>query len=52
MVTMKPFSKFGATVWVESHTKLKPKLPHILNFANILEGEMKRQTKMAGSTEH
>ena len=35
-----------------SHTKLKPKLTHILNFANILVGEMKRQTKMAASTEH
>ena len=35
-----------------SHTKLKPKLPHMLNFANILEGEMKKQTEMAASTEH
>ena len=28
-----------------SHTKLKPKLPHMLNFANILEVELKRQTE-------
>ena len=35
-----------------SHTKLKPKLPHILNFANILEGERKRQTKMTAFTEY
>ena len=35
-----------------SHAKLKPKLPHMLNFANILEGEMKKQTEMAASTEH
>ena len=35
-----------------SHTKLKPKLPHILNFANILEGQMKRQTKITASTKH
>ena len=35
-----------------SHTKLKPQLPHLLfNFANILKGEMKRQSKMAVSTE-
>ena len=26
-------------------TKLKPKLPHILNFTNLMEGEMKRKTK-------
>ena len=30
-----------------NHTKLKPKLPHILNFGSILEGEMKRKKKMA-----
>ena len=35
-----------------NHIKIKPKLVHILNFANILEGEMKRQAKMADSTEH
>ena len=35
-----------------SHTKLKPKLPHILNFAKILKGEMKRQKKEIASTEH
>ena len=35
-----------------NHIKIKPKLAHILNFANILEGEMKRQPKMAVSTEH
>ena len=34
------------------HIKIKPKLADILNFANILEGEMKRQAKMAASTEH
>ena len=35
-----------------SHTELKPKLPHTMNYTNILEEEMKRQTKMAASTEH
>ena len=50
MVTTKPFSN----IWNGSLslTKLKQKLSHILNFANILQGEMKRQAKMAASTEH
>ena len=50
MVTTKPFSK----IWNNSLslTKFKLKLPHILNFANILQGEIKRQKKMAASTEH
>ena len=50
MVTTKPFSK----IWNNrlNVTKVKPKLQHTLNFANIFEGEMKRQTKMAASTEH
>ena len=50
MVTIRPFSK----IWNNSLSliKLKPKLQHILNFANILDGEMKRLTKMAASTEH
>ena len=38
MVTTRPFSK----IWDNglSLIKLKPKLQHILNFANILDGEM------------
>ena len=35
-----------------NHTKLKPKLPHILNFGSILEVEMKRKKKMAAFSEH
>ena len=50
MVTTKPFSKISSNSL--SLIKLKPNLPHILNFANILEGEMKRQKKMAASIEH
>ena len=45
MVTTKPFSK----IWNNnlSLINLKPKLQHILNFANIFERDMKRQTKIA-----
>ena len=50
MVTTRPFSK----IWNNSSSliKFKPKLQRILNFANILDGEMKKLTKMAASTEH
>ena len=50
MVTAKPFSK----VWNNSLSliKLKPNLQHILNFANISDGKIKRLKKMATSTEH
>ena len=50
MVTTRPFSN----IWNYSSSliKFKPKLQHILNFANILDGEMKRLTKTAASTEN
>ena len=50
MVTTRQFSK----MWNNSSSliKLKPKLQHILNFANILEGEIKRLAKKATSSEH
>ena len=50
MVTTRQFSK----IWNNSSSliKLKPKLQHILNFENILEGEIKRLTKKTTSTEH
>ena len=35
-----------------SHTKLKPKLSHTFNFSNVLDVEMKGQTKMTASTRH
>ena len=47
MVMIKPFSKIQ-----NSLIKLKLKLPHVLNFTNIFEEEMKRQAKMAASIEH
>ena len=50
MVTIKPFSKIPNNSF--SVVKLKPKLPHVLNFTNIFETDMKRQTKMAASIEH
>ena len=50
MVTKRPFSN----IWNNSSSviKLKPKLQYILNFGNILDGEMKRLTKMAASTKN
>ena len=50
MVMIKSFSKIQNNSF--SLIKLKPKLPHVLNFTNIFEEEMKRQTKMAASIEH
>ena len=50
MVTTRPLSK----IWNDSLSliKLKPKLKHVLNFANILDGEMKRLAEMVASTDH
>ena len=50
MVTTKPFLK----IWNNSLnlSKLTPKLPHILNFANILEVDMKMQITIAAPTEN
>ena len=50
MVMIQPFSKIQNNGF--SLIKLKPKLLHILNFTNTFEEEMKRQAKMAASTEH
>ena len=50
MVTIILFSKNWNNG--SSLIKVKPKLQHILNFANILDGEIKRPRKMAASTEH
>ena len=52
MVTTIPYSK----IWNSSLSliKLKPKITTDIEiqFANVLDGKMKRQAKMAASTEH
>ena len=50
MVPTRPFS----IIWNNSSSliEFKPKLQHILNFVNILDGEMKRLTKMTSFTEN
>ena len=50
MVMIKLFSKIQNNSF--SLIKFKPKLPHVLNFTNIFEEEMKRETKIAASIEH
>ena len=52
MRTAKVFSKISSNILGDLLSSHQIYVPNTLNFSKILEGEMKRQTKMVASMEH
>ena len=52
MRAAKVFSKISSNILGDLLSSHQIYVPNTLNFSKILEGEMKRQTKVAASMEH